>query len=275
MIGCKGGNVANTATQRFVRYAQGGAFHYGVLLDGDIVHHATGDPFTGSLTPGEAVGPMADVTLLPPVQPGKIIAIGLNYQSHITADAPGVARPTSPITFLKPGSSLIGNKVPVQLPPEMQNVEFESEFAFVIGKRARYVKEADAYDYVLGLTCANDVSARDVQFSDNQWMRAKGFDTFTPLGPCVAVGLRAEGLKLTGSLNGVVKQEASTDDLIFGVPFLMQFLSRFMTLEPGDVVLTGTPAGVGKLATGDTYTVTLEGVGTLSNPCVTEQVPGA
>lgn len=266
--------MANTATQRFVRYAQGGAFHYGVL-NGDIVHHAMGDPFMGGLTPGEAVGPMADITLLPPVQPGKIIAIGLNYQSHITADAPGVAPPTSPITFLKPGSSLIGNKVPVQLPPEMQNVEFESEFAFVIGKRARYVKEADAYDYVLGLTCANDVSARDVQFSDNQWMRAKGFDTFTPLGPCVAVGLRAEGLKLTGSLNGVVKQEANTDDLIFGVPFLVQFLSRFMTLEPGDVVLTGTPAGVGKLAPGDIYAVTLEGVGTLSNPCVAEQVPGA
>jgi len=259
----------SNVVQRFVRYAAGGAFHYGVL-EGDTVRHATGDPFIGGLVPGEAVGAMADVTLLPPVQPGKIIAIGLNYQSHITADAPGTAPPTAPISFLKPGSSLVGNGVPIQLPPEMHNVEYEAEFAFVIAKRARYVKEADAYDYVLGLTCANDVSARDVQFSDNQWMRAKGFDTFTPLGPCVAVGLRAEGLKLTGQLNGDARQEASTDDLIFSVPFLVQFLSRFMTLEPGDVVLTGTPAGVGKLQPGDRYTVTLEGVGTLTNPCVAE-----
>jgi len=261
--------VANEATQRFVRYAKDGAFHYGVL-EGDTVRHATGDPFIGGLVAGEAVGPMSGVMLLPPVQPGKIIAVGLNYQSHITADAPDVARPTSPITFLKPPSSLVGNGVPIQLPPEMQNVEYEAEFGFVIGKRARYVKEADAYDYILGLTVGNDVSARDVQFSDNQWMRAKGFDTFTPLGPCVAVGLRAEGLRLTGYLNGELRQDANTDDLIFSVPFLVQFISRVMTLEPGDVVITGTPAGVGKLAPGDTYAITLEGVGTLTNPCVAE-----
>lgn len=264
--------MANEATQRFVRYAKDGALHYGVL-EGDIVRHAMGDPFLGGLTAADAVGTLASVTLLPPIQPGKIIAIGLNYQSHITADAPDVARPTSPITFLKPPSSLIGNGVPIQLPPEMQNVEYEAEFGFVIGKRARYVKEANAYDYILGLTVGNDVSARDVQFSDNQWMRAKGFDTFTPLGPCVAVGLRAEGLKLTGHLNGAVRQQASTDDLTFSVPTLVQFLSRFMTLEPGDVVLTGTPAGVGKLSPGDTYAITLEGVGTLTNPAVAENVP--
>lgn len=264
--------MANTATQRFVRYALGGAFHYGVL-EGDTVRHATGDPFMGGLTAGEAVGTLGGVTLLPPIQPGKIIAIGLNYQSHITADAADVARPTSPISFLKPPSSLVGDGVPIQLPPEMKQVEYEAEFGFVIGKRARYVKEADAYDHILGLTVGNDVSARDVQFSDNQWMRAKGFDTFTPLGPCVAVGLRAEGLKLTGHLNGELRQEASTDDLIFSVPTLMQFLTRFMTLEPGDVVITGTPAGVGVLAPGDTYAITLEGVGTLTNPCVAEKVP--
>lgn len=261
--------MAGEPAMRFVRYADSGTARYGVL-DGDTVHSATGDPFSGGLTAGAAVGALGSMTLLPPVQPGKIIAIGLNYQSHIT-EAPGVEKPKSPISFLKPQTSLIGSGAAIHLPPEMQNVEYEAEVGFVIGRRARYVKEADAYDYILGLTCANDVSARDVQFSDNQWMRAKGFDTFTPLGPCVAMGLRAEGLKLTGALNGAVRQEASTDDLIFSVPFLVQFLSRFMTLEPGDVVITGTPAGVGKLAPGDTYAITLEGVGTLTNPCVAEE----
>lgn len=254
---------------RFVRYVADGAARYGVL-DGETVRAAAGDPFTGSLAPGAAVGTLAEMTLLPPVQPGKIVAIGLNYQSHITADAPGVERPKTPISFLKPPSSLIGHNAPILLPPEMQQVEYEAEVGVVIGKRARYVKEADAYDYILGLTCGNDVSARDVQFSDNQWMRAKGFDTFTPLGPCVAVGRRAEGLKMTGALNGTVRQEATTDDLIFSVPFLVQFLSRFMTLEPGDVILTGTPAGVGKLVPGDRFEITIDGVGTLSNPSVAE-----
>lgn len=255
---------------RFVRYHDGSAARYGVL-DGETVRSASGDPFAGGLTAGDVVGKLAEVPLLSPVQPGKIVAIGLNYQSHITADAPGVERPKTPITFLKPPSSLIGSGAVIQLPPEMQNVEYEAEFGFVIGTRARYVKAAQAYDYILGLTCANDVSARDVQFSDNQWMRAKGFDTFTPVGPCVAVGLRAEGLHLRGALNGEERQHATTDDLIFSVPFLLEFLSRFMTLEPGDVVITGTPAGVGKLAPGDTYTITLDGVGTLTNPCVAEE----
>ena len=165
--------MANEATQRFVRYAKNGAFHYGVL-EGDIVRHATGDPFTSHLVAGEVVGPVSGVTLLPPVQPGKIIAIGLNYQSHITADAPDVARPTSPITFLKPTTSLVGNGVPIQLPPEMHNVEYEAEFGFVIGKRARYVKEANAYDYILGLTVGNDVSARTCSFPTTSGCGRKG-----------------------------------------------------------------------------------------------------
>jgi 2-keto-4-pentenoate hydratase/2-oxohepta-3-ene-1,7-dioic acid hydratase in catechol pathway len=261
--------MAGEPAMRFVRYARDGEAQYG-LLDGETVHAATGDPFMGTLTPGDAVGALAQMTLLPPVQPGKIIAIGLNYQSHITADAPGLDRPKTPISFLKPNSSLIGHNVPIQLPPEMQQVEYEAEVGVVIGRRARYVRQADAYDYILGLTCGNDVSARDVQFADNQWMRAKGFDTFTPLGPCVAVGLRAEGLLMTGALNGETRQQASTDDLIFDVPFLVQFLSRFMTLDPGDVILTGTPAGVGKMVPDDTYAITIEGVGTLSNPSVAE-----
>jgi hypothetical protein len=192
------GAMATEPTMRFVRYADGGTARYGVL-DGETIRGATGDPFSGGLTAGDVVGTLGQMTLLPLVQPGKIVAIGLNYQSHITADAPGVEKPKAPITFLKPQTSLIGNGAAIHLPPEMQQVEYEAEMGFVIGKRARYVKERDAYDYVLGLTCGNDVSARDVQFSDNQWMRAKGFDTFTPLGSCVAVGLRAEGLKLTGA----------------------------------------------------------------------------
>ncbi|HEY8292273.1 MAG TPA: fumarylacetoacetate hydrolase family protein, partial [Thermomicrobiales bacterium] len=135
--------MAGEPAMRFVRYAQGGAIHYGVL-DGDTVRSATGDPFNGGLTAGAAVGSLASMTLLPPVQPGKIVAIGLNYQSHITADAPGTEKPMSPITFLKPQTSLIGSGAAIHLPPEMKQVEYEAEVGFVIGKRARYVREADA-----------------------------------------------------------------------------------------------------------------------------------
>lgn len=254
---------------KFVRYTAGNGARYGIL-EGDTVHAASGDPFTG-LTPGEAVGPLTSLTLLPPVQPGKIVCVGLNYVDHVKEGGRDRAVPDEPVIFMKPQSALIGNGGTIELPMDTENIHYEAELAIVVGKRVRRVKEADAYDAILGFTCGNDVSARVQQAKDGQWVRAKGYDTFCPLGPCVATGLRADDLAIQSRLNGVVKQNARTSDLIFSVPFLMQFISRVMTLDPGDVIMTGTPAGVGPMQPGDTIEVEVEGIGILTNPVAAEK----
>jgi 2-keto-4-pentenoate hydratase/2-oxohepta-3-ene-1,7-dioic acid hydratase in catechol pathway len=232
---------------------------------------ATGDPFTG-LTPGAAVGAVESVTLLPPVHPGKIVAVGLNYVDHVKEGGRDRDVPDEPVIFMKPQSALIGNGETIQLPMDTENIHYEAELAVVIGKRARRVSEADAYDYVLGLTCGNDVSARILQAKDGQWTRAKGFDTFLPLGPAVTVGLRADDLAVQSRLNGEVRQSARTSQMIFSVPKLIAFISRVMTLDPGDVIITGTPAGVGPMKPGDTIEVEVEGIGVLRNPVAAESV---
>ncbi|MBX6341699.1 MAG: fumarylacetoacetate hydrolase family protein [Thermomicrobiaceae bacterium] len=247
---------------------QGGPARVGLLEDG-IVYEATGDLF-GELRRGAAVAPVEDLALLPPVEPSKIVAIGLNYLDHITEDAPGFEPPENPIIFLKPPSALVGHGANIVLPRGTEQVDAEAELAVVIGRRARHVPAERAYDYVLGLTCANDVSARDYQFKDGQWARAKGFDTFAPLGPAVVTGLRAEGLAIVGRLNGEARQRSTTDKLLFGVPALIEFISGVMTLEPGDVIMTGTPAGPPRLSPGDVVEIEIEGVGTLRNPVVAE-----
>lgn len=253
---------------QFVRYLANGEARYGVL-EGNTVHAATGDPFTG-LTAGAAVGALESVTLLPPVQPGKIIAVGLNYVDHVREGGRDRDVPTEPVIFMKPQSALIGNGGTIELPMDTENIHYEAELAVVIGKRGRRVAEADAYDYILGMTCGNDVSARVLQAKDGQWVRAKGFDTFLPLGPAVTVGLRADDLAVQSRLNGEVRQSARTSQLIFSVPFLIAFISRVMTLEPGDVIITGTPAGVGPMKPGDTIEVEVEGIGVLRNPVAAE-----
>ncbi|HET7035260.1 MAG TPA: fumarylacetoacetate hydrolase family protein, partial [Thermomicrobiaceae bacterium] len=248
-----------------VRFQLGNEPSYGLLEDG-IVYAASGNPFTEMVEKAQAIGPLDSLTLYPPVEPSKIVAIGLNYLDHITEDAPNFQQPENPIIFLKPPSSLTGSGQPIVLPAGPEHVDSEAELCIVIGRQARYVEEHQAHEYILGYTCGNDVSARDYQFKDGQWVRAKGFDTFTPLGPVIATGLDPSNLAVTCRLNGELRQSSSTAKLLFSVPYLVQFVSRVMTLEPGDVIMTGTPAHPPQMQVGDVVEVEIEGIGVLRNP---------
>jgi 2-keto-4-pentenoate hydratase/2-oxohepta-3-ene-1,7-dioic acid hydratase in catechol pathway len=176
--------------------------------------------------------------------------------------------PEEPLVFLKPPSSVIGPEQEIRLPSWAGRIEHEAEMAVVIGQRASNVTAAQAMEHVLGITCLNDVTARVLQAKDVQYSRAKGFDTFSPIGPCIAVGLDPSALDIEGWVNGERRQKSNTRELIFPVPVLVEYVSRFMTLNPGDLITTGTPSGVGPLTPGDRMMVKVEGVGTLSNPCV-------
>ena len=251
---------------RIVRYRDGDVARLGIL-EGDEVRAAGGELF-GQLLPREHIGPLASLELLPPVAPGKIVAVGLNYADHVAESTSPRDVPDEPIIFLKPPSSLLGSGGVIVLPPGADPVHEEGELAVVIGRRAHRVNRADAYDYILGFTCANDVSARNYQRKDGQWVRAKGFDTFCPLGPCLATDLRADALALTARVNGEVRQRSNTKQLIFDVPVLIEFVSRIMTLLPGDVIITGTPAGVSPIVDGDLVEIEIEGIGILANRVV-------
>ncbi|HEX6322571.1 MAG TPA: fumarylacetoacetate hydrolase family protein [Vicinamibacterales bacterium] len=207
--------------------------------------------------------PLDGAALLPPVRPSKIVAIGLNYRDH--AAEMNKPLPSEPLMFMKPSTAVIGPGQPIRVPLWAGEIHHEAELAVVIGRRASHVKAGDAMGHVLGLACGNDVTARALQKKDVQYTRAKGFDTFAPLGPCVALGLDPSNLKIEGAVNGQIRQASSTGELIFGVPQLIEFVSRVMTLLPGDVILTGTPSGVGPLVPGDTVTVRIEGIGELTN----------
>jgi 2-keto-4-pentenoate hydratase/2-oxohepta-3-ene-1,7-dioic acid hydratase in catechol pathway len=201
-----------------------------------------------------------------PVKASKIIAIGRNYAAH--ARELGHDVPAVPIVFFKPPSALIGPDDPIVLPSQSAQVEFEAEVGVVIGRRTRDATAADAERAIGGIVCVNDVTARDLQRTDGQWGRAKGFDTFCPVGPRVASGLDWRTLEVIGRVNGRERQRAPVSDMIFSIPTLIQFLSGVMTLEPGDLICTGTPAGVGPLAAGDVVEVEIPGVGVLSNPVI-------
>jgi 2-keto-4-pentenoate hydratase/2-oxohepta-3-ene-1,7-dioic acid hydratase in catechol pathway len=198
--------------------------------------------------------------------PSKIVGIGQNYRAHAAEMGKGL--PEEPLVFLKPRSALIGDGAPIVRPAGYERVDYEGELGVVIGRRARRVDARDALSYVLGFTCINDVTVRDLQKKDGQWTRAKGFDTFCPLGPRIVAGLDPSDLAITTRVNGAVRQHSSTADLIFDVPALIAFVSAHMTLEPFDVISTGTPAGVGNLAVGDTVEVEIAGIGILRNPVV-------
>jgi 2-keto-4-pentenoate hydratase/2-oxohepta-3-ene-1,7-dioic acid hydratase in catechol pathway len=248
---------------RIVRYRDGDVARLG-LLEGDRIRAAGGELY-GQLLPREHIGAAADVTFLPPVAPSKIVAVGLNYADHVAESATPRARPEEPIIFLKPPSSLIGHGGTIVIPRGADPVHHEAELAVVIGRTARQVTQDDAYSYVLGLTCANDVSARNFQRQDGQWVRAKGFDTFCPLGPWLTTDLRADDLAIAARVNGNIRQQSNTKYLLFDVPFLIAFISNVMTLLPGDVILTGTPAGVGPLQPGDEVEIEIDGIGILRN----------
>jgi 2-keto-4-pentenoate hydratase/2-oxohepta-3-ene-1,7-dioic acid hydratase in catechol pathway len=238
---------------------------YGAVEPEGIRLHL-GSPFV-AWEPTETVVGWDQVRLLAPVIPTKVIAVGRNYVDH--ANELDNVVPEEPAIFLKPPTSVIGPLQAIRLPSESSNVHHEAELAVVVSKVARDVKIEDAGSYILGYTAANDVTARDLQRSDVQWTRGKGFDTFCPLGPAIDTDIDPlEGLQVTCRVNGDLRQSGSTADMIFGVSELLSYVSRIMTLLPGDVILTGTPAGVGPIEAGDKVEVEIEGIGVLLNPVV-------
>jgi 2-keto-4-pentenoate hydratase/2-oxohepta-3-ene-1,7-dioic acid hydratase in catechol pathway len=237
------------------------------LLDGDwLGDYRLGRELGRATTPG---GAPDGYGVLPPVVPTKIIGIGLNYREH--AAETGKAAPTEPLIFLKPSTAVIAHGEPIKMPPEAGRVDHEAEMAVVIRKRASRVPRERAADFLLGVTCANDVTARAMQRRGVQYSHCKGFDTFAPLGPCITLGLDPAGLQVEGWVNGVRRQGSSSKNLIFPVDELVAYISSVMTLLPGDVISTGTPEGIAALEPGDTVTVKVEGVGELTNPVVLRQ----
>jgi 2-keto-4-pentenoate hydratase/2-oxohepta-3-ene-1,7-dioic acid hydratase in catechol pathway len=241
---------------------------YGWVL-GEAVGPLEGDPF-GEFHRLETEHPLENVRLLPPVLPSKIICIGRNYVAHAKEHDAEV--PDMPLIFLKPPTSVIGMGDKIVLPPQSQQVEHEAELVVVIGKAGRWIPLEQTLDHVMGYTIGNDVTARDLQRRDGQWTRGKGFDTFAPLGPWIETEFDPADALITCTVNGEMRQMASTRDLVFGVRQLIAFISSVMTLLPGDLIYTGTPAGVGPLIPGDVVDVQIEGIGILSNPVVAEPV---
>jgi 2-keto-4-pentenoate hydratase/2-oxohepta-3-ene-1,7-dioic acid hydratase in catechol pathway len=249
---------------RIVRYQTGDGkkAKYGWLL-GDRVGEIGGNIF-GRYRRKEAETPLAEVKLVAPSEPSKIVCVGRNYIEH--AKELGNEVPKVPLIFLKPPSSIISDGDTVLLPMQSSQVEHEGELVVVIGKRGRNITAENAKKYILGYTIGNDVTARDLQRPDNQWTRAKGFDTFCSFGPWIDTEFDPADAVLTCRVNGQMRQMASTRDMIFNVPTLIAYVSSVMTLEPGDLLFTGTPAGVGELKNGDEVVVEIEGLGVLKNP---------
>ena len=250
---------------RIVRYQLNNQTpQYGWIM-GDKIGSIEGDVF-GAFQRDEAKIPAESVQLLSPTTPSKIICVGRNYAAH--AKEHGAEVPEVPLIFLKPPTSLIGQQQSIILPPQSEQVEHEAELAVVIGKSGRWITPDEAISHVFGYTVANDVTARDLQRSDGQWTRAKGFDTFCPVGPWIETEFDPADAVVTCNVNGEMRQMASTRDMIFTVKQLIAFVSSVMTLESGDLLLTGTPAGVSPLHSGDIVEVSIEGLGTLSNPVI-------
>jgi 2-keto-4-pentenoate hydratase/2-oxohepta-3-ene-1,7-dioic acid hydratase in catechol pathway len=248
---------------RVVRVFSGEDVRYG-LADASSITLISDEPFSAWET--DDVISMTGARLMPPAMPTKIVCVGVNYKQH--ASEMGHDLPTEPLIFLKPPTAMNAPGGEIHIPPGVGRIDFEGELAVVIGRRAHRVSVADAPAYVLGYTCANDVTARELQARDGQWTRAKGFDGFCPLGPWVETDLDPSDLSIETLVNGEVVQSARTSDMIFDVPTLVSFISHIMTLLPGDTVLTGTPSGVGELRAGDTVDVRIEGIGSLSNRVV-------
>jgi 2-keto-4-pentenoate hydratase/2-oxohepta-3-ene-1,7-dioic acid hydratase in catechol pathway len=246
---------------RIARFTAGNDPAYGVV-EGDTITQIDGHPI-GAFALTSTTHALPDVRLLAPILPTKIVAVGKNYAAH-AAEMGGEA-PAEPLIFLKPSSAVIGPGDPIARPASVGRVDFEGELAVVIGKVCRDVPKERAYDVVLGYTCGNDVTARDQQAADGQWSRAKGYDTFCPLGPWIESELDPSDLELTTAVNGEVKQSARTSELIHDIPTLIAYITAVMTLLPGDVLLTGTPAGVGPIDVGDEVSVTISGIGALTN----------
>lgn len=249
---------------RLVRILFNGKVYYAEDR-GDGFHLLSGEDLMSLVPTGEILA-KEKARLLAPVTPSKVVAVGLNYRDHALEMNEEI--PEEPRIFLKPSTSVIGPGEPIVLPAISRRVDYEAELAVVIGRKARHVRPEEASSYILGYTCLNDVTARDLQRKDVQWTRSKSFDTFCPLGPAVETELDPRDLAIVARVNGVVRQSSRTANLIFSVPELLSFISQVMTLLPGDVIATGTPPGVGPLSPGDRVEVEIEGIGTLANPVV-------
>jgi len=221
-----------------------------------------------SITPTDEVVPFKELKFLSPTRPTKIVAVGLNYKAH--AEEMGKPLPEEPLLFLKPSTSVIANKMRIVLPKMSKRVDYEGELAVVIGRKCKKVSPEEAKEYILGYSCFNDITARDLQQKDVQYTRAKSFDTFAPYGPWIATEIDPIGLKITTKVNDQLKQEGNTQDMIFSPFELVSFISQIMTLLPGDVISTGTPPGVGPLKPQDKVEVEIEGIGKLINYAVEE-----
>ena len=250
---------------RYVRYAYGDLRAWGLLINDELIQPLTAAPYQKHVALGQPL-PVSGVRLLAPCEPGKIVAVGKNYQDHIKEFDSEI--PKTPILFLKPSSSLNHPNEPIILPPAdlSGRVDYEGELALVIKKKAYRIKAAEAGEYILGYTCLNDVTARDIQKQDGQWTRAKGFDGFAPVGPLLTDEVDPANLTIRTRLNGRIVQESTTGSLIWPVGELLEFITACMTLDPGDVVTTGTPSGVGPMRDGDLVEVSIEGIGVLANP---------
>ena len=254
-----------------VRFEMEGRTGYGVL-EGEKIEVLWGTPYDGGLanTIGQVLS-LPEVRLLAPCEPSKIVALGVNYRDH--AAEFGHPIPEEPLLFLKPSTAVIGPDEDIVYPEMSRRVDYEAELAVVIGKTARQVKEADFRDYVLGYTCFNDVTARDLQKKDGQFTRSKSFDTFSPMGPWIETEIAdPDNLRVEGYLNGERRQHSNTSNLVFPVATLISFISRVMTLLPGDVIATGTPSGIGPMRPGDVVEIRVEGIGALRNRLVAGKV---
>lgn len=247
---------------RVVRFLLEGKEHFG-SLENNTVTLFDGNPIGGaSLTERQVA--LGSCELLAPVQPSKAICIGMNYAAHAAEISQSV--PDEPLMFFKPISAIVGPGQNIVLPHQSKQVELEAELTVVIGKTAKNISVADAADHIFGYTIANDVTARDLQFSDLQWARSKGFDTFCPLGPWIETEFTPAGKKVLSRINGEVRQSATTTDMNFDVHTLVSYVSENVTLFPGDIILTGSPAGISKISQGDFVECEIEGIGVLSNP---------
>ena len=253
-----------------VRYALEGSVHYGLIeKEGEIVR-LEGSPFDGQARTA-AIDPLESVSVLTPVHQPRVFCLAYNYKAHV--QEAGKVVPDLPVLFMKPSTAVIGTDEAIVYPRHGEIIHFEGELTVVIGKPTRHVSEADALDYVLGYTCANDVSDRVLQRRESKFgclFAGKGYDTFAPIGPAIATGLDPSNLRIITRVNGIVRQDGNTADLLFSVPWIISYLSRHMTLLPGDMIMTGTPDGVGPIQVGDTIEVEIPEIGVLRNKVIAE-----
>jgi 2-keto-4-pentenoate hydratase/2-oxohepta-3-ene-1,7-dioic acid hydratase in catechol pathway len=252
--------------ERFIRFEAAEGTRWGLFDDGGV-KEITQNPACGYEL-SDKYYDLSELKLLAPVEPGKIVCVGLNYREHVKESQSATEIPEEPVLFMKPPSAVIGPGGKIVYPEMAGRVDYEAELGVIIGRDCSCVAEVEAEDYIFGFTCCNDVTARDLQKKDKQWTRAKGFDSFCPVGPWAITGLGYEDLSIESFLNGELKQSGRTSMMIFSIPLLISFISKVMTLNPGDLILTGTPAGIGPMKPHDRIEVRIEGIGSLVNDVI-------